>query len=93
VNTLVIDPLTPSILYAGTDHGVFKSTNRGATWNVSSAGLPGELILTLVIEELQWRCELEPEELGTSDRYRGLLPVRHGSRSADFWYRVREHLR
>jgi photosystem II stability/assembly factor-like uncharacterized protein len=30
---LAIDPKTPSILYASTSSGIFKSTDSGATWN------------------------------------------------------------
>jgi photosystem II stability/assembly factor-like uncharacterized protein len=32
-NSLAIDPVTPSIIYAGTNDGIFKSTNGGATWS------------------------------------------------------------
>lgn len=38
---MVIHPLTPSILYAGTDAGVLKSTNGGSTWVLSGDGIPG----------------------------------------------------
>jgi len=38
---LVIDPVTPSTLCAGTfANGVFKSTDAGATWKAVSTGLP-----------------------------------------------------
>jgi len=41
VNTIAIDPLTPSIVYAGTAaNGVYKSINSGATWETSNTGLP-----------------------------------------------------
>jgi hypothetical protein len=36
----VIDPSAPATLYAGTFHGVFKSTNRGESWEAVSTGLP-----------------------------------------------------
>jgi hypothetical protein len=32
VTALAINPVTPSTLYAGTDGGVFKSTDGGASW-------------------------------------------------------------
>ena len=32
ISTLAIDPSTPATLYAGTNGGVFKSTNGGASW-------------------------------------------------------------
>jgi photosystem II stability/assembly factor-like uncharacterized protein len=41
VNSLVIDPDDPANLYAGTSHGVLKSTDRGQTWTGANAGLTG----------------------------------------------------
>jgi hypothetical protein len=34
---LVVDPATPSILYAATTQGFYKSTNSGATWSLKRA--------------------------------------------------------
>jgi photosystem II stability/assembly factor-like uncharacterized protein len=49
---LVLDPRTPSILYASTDgNGVFKSTNGGASWFSANIGLPA-VNLTLAIDPL-----------------------------------------
>jgi hypothetical protein len=39
VRVLVTDPTNAAILYAGTDLGVFKTTNSAATWTPSSTGL------------------------------------------------------
>lgn len=52
VRALVIDPSTPSIFYAGTQgQGVFKSTDRGATWNpLDSTTLPNPFISDLAID-------------------------------------------
>ena len=36
ISSLVIDPLTPTTLYAGTPGGMFKSTDGGATWSASA---------------------------------------------------------
>jgi uncharacterized repeat protein (TIGR01451 family) len=48
VNALLIDPASPSTVYAGTNgYGVFKSTDGGANWAASNAGLTNKLILTL----------------------------------------------
>ena len=35
INTVVIDPSTPSILYAGTEGGLLKSINGGASWSAT----------------------------------------------------------
>jgi hypothetical protein len=41
VNAVAFDPHNPEIYYAGTDIGVFVTTNGGATWqNLGAAGLP-----------------------------------------------------
>src|SRR6266446_3580217 len=47
VNAFLVDPLIPSILYAGTSGGLFKSTNFGATW--FGAGLGFSLVKALAI--------------------------------------------
>jgi photosystem II stability/assembly factor-like uncharacterized protein len=40
VTEVVSDPGTPTTLYAGTQYGIFKTTDSGATWVSASAGLP-----------------------------------------------------
>jgi len=35
---LVVDPKTPSVLYAATTNGFYKSTNRGRTWSLKRVG-------------------------------------------------------
>jgi photosystem II stability/assembly factor-like uncharacterized protein len=53
IYTLVIDPADPSILYAATDHGVYKSVDGGEHWQTSNHGLPGHLhAMTLVVDPL-----------------------------------------
>jgi ligand-binding sensor domain-containing protein len=49
VEALVVDPAAPNILYAGTQDGVFKSTDGGTEWSPVNAGLPGSQIYPLVI--------------------------------------------
>ena len=39
VNSLVVDPQTPSTLYAGNSIGVFKSADGGGSWRAFNAGL------------------------------------------------------
>ncbi len=50
VEALVIDPATPSTLYAGTGGGVFKSMNGGATWHAINTGLTDLDVLALAID-------------------------------------------
>jgi hypothetical protein len=40
VNDLVLDPRTPSTLYAASDVGVFTTTNGGVSWTPVGTGLP-----------------------------------------------------
>lgn len=40
VNTLVVDPVTPATLYAGTHLGVYKSTDSGSNWTRYGTGMP-----------------------------------------------------
>ncbi|MEM7351855.1 MAG: hypothetical protein AAF657_13740 [Acidobacteriota bacterium] len=42
IQTLTVDPITPSTLYAITANGgLFKSTNSGASWSAANDGFPG----------------------------------------------------
>ena len=38
VNALAFDPVTPTTMYAGTDAGIYKSTNSGSTWTPTAQG-------------------------------------------------------
>jgi len=51
VNALAIDPRTsPPTLYAGTDGGVFRSTDGGATWdNFNKGSLPNVVVQDLLL--------------------------------------------
>jgi len=39
VRSLVVDPQTPTTLYAGTNGGLFKSTDSGTTWTALNSAL------------------------------------------------------
>ncbi|HYX53636.1 MAG TPA: MBG domain-containing protein, partial [Candidatus Limnocylindrales bacterium] len=40
INGFAIDPVNSNVIYAGSDIGVFISTNGGASWNPFGSGLP-----------------------------------------------------
>ncbi|RQV94255.1 hypothetical protein EH220_07360, partial [bacterium] len=44
VNDIVIDLNNPSIMYVGTDLGVYQSTNGGASWSDFSNGMPNVVV-------------------------------------------------
>ncbi len=50
VNALVIDPLNSNNLYAGTDIGVYNSTDGGANWVPFGTGLPRSAVFDLKIQ-------------------------------------------
>ncbi|HZI18503.1 MAG TPA: MBG domain-containing protein [Pyrinomonadaceae bacterium] len=50
VNAFVIDPADPNMLYAGTDIGVFRSADAGATWAPFSNGLARVAVFDMAIQ-------------------------------------------
>ena len=51
VTMFAIDPVDPSIVYAGTDaDGVFVSTDAGSTWSPTSPGLPPARVTGMVVD-------------------------------------------
>lgn len=52
VRALAFHPRLQSVLYAGTDAGVFKSTDAGATWKSANVGLTDPRVLSLAIDPL-----------------------------------------
>jgi uncharacterized protein (TIGR03437 family) len=50
VSSIAVDPSTPSTVYAGTQtEGLFKSTDRGASWSRSSSGLNNAYVRSLAV--------------------------------------------
>jgi len=49
-NAILLHPGDPTILYAGTDLGIFRSTNDGLSWSPFNDGLPLVTVLDLVAE-------------------------------------------
>ncbi|HEX7253869.1 MAG TPA: hypothetical protein VF376_13385 [Thermoanaerobaculia bacterium] len=50
VYCVVPDPSHPATIYAGTGQGVYKSTDGGATWSASGAGMPTAHVQTIIID-------------------------------------------
>lgn len=50
VNALAVDPAMPSIVYAGTDNGVFKSVNGGTTFRSVNVGITNGSVVVLAID-------------------------------------------
>jgi photosystem II stability/assembly factor-like uncharacterized protein len=52
ITALVVDPQTPTTLYAGTVAGVFKSTNGAGTWSAANSDLTSTFVVALAIDPL-----------------------------------------
>jgi hypothetical protein len=50
INGLVVDPLNSNNIYAGTDIGVYVSTDAGASWSPFGTGLPRSAVFDLQIQ-------------------------------------------
>jgi hypothetical protein len=50
VNSFVIDPANSNNLYAGTDIGVFRSTDGGQSWQPFSNGLPRVAVFDIKLQ-------------------------------------------
>ncbi len=46
-NALVLDPLAANTFYAGTDIGVFRSSNGGQSWELLNRGIPPVIVMAL----------------------------------------------
>ncbi len=50
VHAIVLDPVTPTTVYAATDSGVFRSLSNGDGWARASAGLPAGSVRALTLD-------------------------------------------
>ena len=53
VTAIVVDPLSPDTLYAGTNGGMFRSTNGGGAWHPANAGINPATIGALILVQTQ----------------------------------------
>jgi hypothetical protein len=47
VNAIALDPLVPNTVWAGTDVGVYVSTNGGTSWTIHGTGMPNVAVFDL----------------------------------------------
>jgi ligand-binding sensor domain-containing protein len=55
VNALLVDPISPTTLYAGTQKGVFVSEDGGISWQPLDASLPSLDVRSLAIDPASGR--------------------------------------
>ena len=48
VNAVLLDPTDSNLVYAGSDVGIFRSTDAGATWSIFMNGMPNAPVFDLV---------------------------------------------
>lgn len=53
INTLVVDPLNPAVVYAGTTNGLFRSTNRADSWEQIGQAMPDQFVSSLLVHPTQ----------------------------------------
>ena len=53
VNVIVIDPLRPETVYAGTTKGLFQTKNRGETWERIGLALPDPFISSILVHPVR----------------------------------------
>jgi FG-GAP-like repeat len=71
-NTIVVDPQNSNNLYAGTDIGVYRSTNAGASWQPFSEGLPRVAVFDM---EFQARNDPSIRVLRIATHGRGIWQI------------------
>lgn len=76
IQTIAIDPATPSILYVGTaGSGVFKSQDGGATWQPAREGIESQDVQALAIDPV------DPDNVYAGSTTGGIFRSRDGGAS------------
>jgi hypothetical protein len=79
VSAFVVDPSNPNTLYAGTDIGVYRSTDGAATWTPFSNGLPRVAVFDMAIHNTHRFLRIATHGRGIYE-----MNLRPGSAVADF---------
>ena len=56
VTALLLDPATPSTVYAATARGLYRSIDSGASWESRNRGLEGHSVLALAVDPSSQAC-------------------------------------
>lgn len=75
VNGFAIDPANSNILYAGTDIGVYASTDAGANWASFSTGLPIVPVFDMAVHPVSHNLRIATHGRGLWSTTSVLLPV------------------
>jgi hypothetical protein len=78
INALVVDPENSNNLFAGTDIGVYLSTDGGANWSPYSSGLPRVAVFGMAITPLH-TLRIATHGRGMWETNEGPLPIQIAS--------------
>lgn len=75
VNCMAIDPTVTNIMFAGTDIGVYVSTDAGATWTSYSSGLPAVPVFDMAVHPVTKALKIATHGRGFWQTTNPVLPV------------------
>lgn len=75
VNSFAIDPVNSGVLYAGTDIGVYASTDGGANWSSFSTGLPIVPVFDMAVHPVSRNLRIATHGRGLWSTTSVVLPI------------------
>jgi photosystem II stability/assembly factor-like uncharacterized protein len=79
VNAFVVDPTSSNNLFAGTDIGVYNSTDGGTSWNVYGTGLPVVAVFDMAIQKITHTLRVATHGRGMWENSGPPLPIQLAS--------------